>query len=245
VTVPAERAEEARAKLLELFPEGFEETAEVEAIELAAYTDDLGEEHLRAEFGDVSSRPVQPGWEDRWRRFHRPVRIGPLWVGPPWEDPPPDALAVVLDPGRAFGTGAHPTTRLTLELLLELERGSFLDVGCGSGVLAIAAAKLGFGPLYAVDVDPVAVQATQTNAERNGVAVHAVVADARHDRVVATDTAAANIALDVVEAAVPQLAAAAVITSGYLDDQRPTLARFAHAARRTLDGWAADLFRAK
>jgi ribosomal protein L11 methyltransferase len=245
VTVPTERVEEARAKLLELFPEGFEEKAAAEAIELAAYTDDVGEAHLRAEFAGVSSRPVQPGWEDRWRSFHRPVRLGPLWVGPPWEDPPPDALAVVVDPGRAFGTGAHPTTRLTLELLLELERGSFLDVGCGSGLLAIAAAKIGFGPVYAVDVDPVAVAATEANAARNGVAVDAGVADARRDRLPATDVAVANIALEVVEEAVPQLAAAAVITSGYLDDQRPAPARFAHATRRTRDGWAADLFRAK
>jgi hypothetical protein len=75
--------------------------------------------------------------------------------------------------------------------------------------------------------------------------VQAAVADARHDPLAASDVAVANIALDVVEAAVPQLEAAAVITSGYLDDQRPTLARFAHAARRTRDGWAADLFRAK
>jgi ribosomal protein L11 methyltransferase len=205
----------------------------------------VGEDHLRAEFADVSSRPVQPGWEDRWRSFHRPVRIGPLWVGPPWEHPPSDALAVVVDPGRAFGTGAHPTTRLTLALLLELERGSFLDVGCGSGVLAIAAAKIGFGPVYAVDVDPVAVEATEANAERNGVAVHAGVADARRDRLPATDVAVANIALDVVEEAVPQLEATAVITSGYLEEHVPTLARLAHVARRTRDGWAADLFRAK
>jgi len=234
-----------RAKLLELFPEGFEETAAAEAVELAAYTDDAGEEHLRAEFEDVSSRPVQPGWEDRWRSFHRPVTIGPLWVGPPWEDRPADALAVVVDPGRAFGTGAHPTTRLALELLLELERGSFLDVGCGSGVLAIAAATVGFAPVYAVDLDPVAVEATETNADRNGVAVPAGVADARSDRLPATDVAAANIALDVVEAAVPQLGAAAVITSGYLDEEVPALARFGHAVRRTRHGWAADLFRAK
>jgi ribosomal protein L11 methyltransferase len=205
----------------------------------------VGEAHLRAEFADLSSRPVQPGWQDRWRSFHRPVRIGPLWVGPPWEDPPPDALAVVVEPGRAFGTGAHPTTRLTLALLLELERGSFLDVGCGSGVLAIAAAKIGFGPVYAVDVDPVAVEATATNAARNGVTVHAGVVDARRDRLPATDVAVANIALDVVEEAVPQLEAASVITSGYLEEQVPTPAGFAHAARRTRDGWAADLFRAK
>ena len=68
--------------------------------------------------------------------------------------------AVVIEPGRAFGTGAHPTTRLCLELLAELARGSLLDVGCGSGVLAVAGAKLGFRPVHAVDHDPVAVDAT-------------------------------------------------------------------------------------
>ena len=85
--------------------------------------------------------------------------MGPLWIGPPWESAPADALAVVIDPGRAFGTGAHATTRLCLELLLDAPRGSVLDVGCGSGVLAIAAARLGFGPVAAVDVDEIAVDA--------------------------------------------------------------------------------------
>ena len=74
--------------------------------------------------------------------------------------------AVVIDPGRAFGTGAHETTRLCLELLLELDRGSFLDVGCGSGVLAIAAAKLGFAPVVALDVDNAAVDASRRNAKQ-------------------------------------------------------------------------------
>ena len=72
-------------------------------------------------FGGAARADVEEGWEDRWREFHRPVRVGPLWVGPPWEEPAADALAVVIDPGRAFGTGAHPTTRLCLELLAELE----------------------------------------------------------------------------------------------------------------------------
>src|SRR5581483_8593025 len=97
---------------------------------------------------------VADDWADRWRAFHRGVRLGPLWVGPPWEAAPAGALPVVIDPGRAFGTGAHPTTRLCLELLLEQPPGALVDVGCGSGVLAIAAAKLGHGPVVALDVDP-------------------------------------------------------------------------------------------
>ena len=98
-------------------------------------------------FGMGDAADVEDGWEDRWRKFHRPVRVGRLWVGPPWETPPADALAVVIDPGRAFGTGAHPTTQLCLELLQELEPGSLLDVGCGSGVLSVArrAARLRAG----------------------------------------------------------------------------------------------------
>src|SRR5205814_789757 len=100
---------------------------------------------------------------------------GRLWVGPPGEPPPAGLVPVVVDPGRAFGTGAHPTTRLCLELLQELAPGSLLDVGCGSGVLSIAAAKLGFAPVSAVDLDAVALEVTKANAAANGVDVAIVV----------------------------------------------------------------------
>jgi ribosomal protein L11 methyltransferase len=228
--------------MLDLFPEGFEEAIVDDMVELAAYTDAHGEQRLSHAFSDVASIPVAEDWRDRWRSFHRPVRIGPLWVGPPWEQPPAAALAVVIDPGRAFGTGAHATTRLCLELLLELEPASLLDLGCGSGVLAIAAARLGFSPIHAVDIDAVAVAVTLGNARRNAVDVQARLVEADGSDLPVTDIAVANIAFETVEALVPALSAAAVVTSGYLAEQHPSFAQLRHAGRRTVDGWAADLY---
>ena len=242
MTVPAEVAEEARARLLDLVPAGFEEVDRGPAVELAAYVGPEGERHLRDVFDEVVSEPVAPDWQERWRAFHRPVLIGPLWVGPPWERPPDDTVSVVIDPGRAFGTGAHPSTRLSLELLLGLDRGSLLDVGCGSGVLAIAAAKLGFGPVEAIDLDPAAVEAAAANAERNETRVLVQAADALVARFPPTDVAVANIALEAVETIVPRLAAETIVTAGYLEAHRPALPGLRHRARRTADGWAADLY---
>ena len=192
-------------------------------------------------FPAARTREVEAGWEDRWRAFHRPVRVGPLWVGPPWESAPTDAVAVVVDPGRAFGTGAHPTTRLCLELLLAEERGSVLDVGCGSGVLAIAAAKLGHAPVVAVDVDPSAVAATRANAMRNGVAVDARRVDVLDAGLPAVKLALANIALDVVEALGARLDVGRLVTSGHLDTDLPSVSGYDRLERRELDGWAADV----
>jgi ribosomal protein L11 methyltransferase len=243
VTVAAGAAEEARALMLELLPAGFEEVDHGETLELAGYVGDEGEHRLRALFGEVVTQPVADDWPDRWREFHRPVRVGPLWVGPPWEAPDEDAIAIVIDPGRAFGTGAHPTTRLSLELLLTLEPASLLDVGCGSGVLAIAAAKLGFGVVGAVDVDPVAVETAIVNANRNSVGLPLRAADALSSGLPPAQVAVANIALEVVEQLVPRLDAETFITSGYLDTQEPRLDGVRLLDRRTADGWAAELYR--
>lgn len=221
-------------------PEGFEEREATGALELVAYTDSAGEERLRAAFAAVSASPVEPGWEDAWRAFHRPVRAGGLWIGPPWERPPFGELAVVVDPGRAFGTGAHPTTRACLELLARLPRGSLLDAGCGSGVLAAAAARLGFAPVYAFDSDPVAVAAARQTARRNGLPVEVARADIREDALPAVDTVVANIELRTVEALLARVAARAAITSGYRAHETPAVPGWRRVERVELEGWAAD-----
>ena len=241
MTVPAARAEPARAVMLELFPEGFEEGDGPDGVELAAYTDAAGEERLWKAFGGTSGVDVEAGWEDRWRSFHHPVRIGPLWIGPPWEEPPPGALTVVIDPGRAFGTGAHPTTRLCLELLLGCGRGSLLDVGCGSGVLAIAAAKLGFGPIVALDADPAAVEAAAANAAANGVQLEVRLGDALSGLLPPAELTVANITLATTERIAARLDSRRLIVSGYLASEHPRLDGFAPLRRLEAEGWAADL----
>lgn len=241
--MPVERAEAARALMLELFPAGFEEIDHSDGLELVAYTDDAGEERLWAAFGEVVAEDVPAGWEERWRDFHRPVRVGRLWIGPPWETPPADTEAIVIDPGRAFGTGGHATTRLCLQLLADQERGSLLDIGCGSGVLAIAAARLGYGPVVAVDHDPSAVEATRRNAAANGAAVDCRLADALAEPLPPADVVVANISADAVERLVPQLETSTVVTSGYLEQDAPAPSGFRHDRRVVDGGWAADAFR--
>jgi len=147
----------------------------------------------------------------------------------------------VIDPGRAFGTGAHATTQLCIELLAALEPGPFLDVGTGSGVVAIAAAKLGFAPVLAVDSDPPAIEVARSNAAVNGVSVDVHGADATEDELPSVDVAVANISLALVESVLPRLDASNVVTSGYLERDEPHFGPYARRERRIRDGWAADL----
>ena len=165
------------AELAELAPEGFEQVDGERFVEFAVYgaPGELPElPRGRASIGgiavEVTGAEIGEDWIDRWRQFHSPVQVGRIHVRAPWHDPPSQGIDIVIDPGQAFGTGAHPTTRMCVELLQDLPPGGPLaDLGCGSGVLAIAAAKLGFGPIVAVDHEVEAVEATAENARRNEV----------------------------------------------------------------------------
>ena len=152
-------------------------------------------EHLRSAGIEVEIETVADvtDWQASLRRHHRPILVGPLYVRPPWEEPRPGALDVLIDPGMAFGTGQHPTTRGCLELLLTRPTGTVLDAGCGSGVLAIAARRLGHDPVWAVDDDPDSVRITIENASINGVGL--VVGKRRigEDRLPAVDGVVANL----------------------------------------------------
>lgn len=209
IRVSSANAELVLAEILELIPDGVEEVElGGEIVEYAAYGAP-GElpalPALRAAVGEqlveISTSEVADDWHERWRRFHRPVLIDApvalsgapalpsLRVRPPWE---PAASArtpleeIVIDPGQAFGTGAHATTRLCLELLMALaastqRRAALLDVGTGSGVLAIAAARLGFAPVLALDNDPQSVSAARHNARANAVQVQVSRLDLRSE----------------------------------------------------------------
>jgi ribosomal protein L11 methyltransferase len=206
IRVDRDHAEVVLAELLDLAPSGVEE-ADVsdDVVEYAVYGAP-GElpslPDLEAACGGalvhVSTSEVAGDWAQRWREFHRPLVLGDrLTVRPPWEPAGSTALDVVIDPGQAFGTGAHATTRLCLELLLDAAgsgpRGSLVDLGCGSGVLAIVGTLLGFSPVIALDFDPVAVSASVANAVVNAASVDVRRFDLRHEQAPDADLVVANV----------------------------------------------------
>jgi ribosomal protein L11 methyltransferase len=210
----AEQAETVLAELLEVAPSGVEEVGSPDGregvVEYAVYgapgeLPDLGafQAHAGEALVEVLTEEVPDDWDERWKRFYFPVLVaGRIYVRPPWEQPAQrgGVEEVVIDPGGAFGTGTHPTTRMCLELMLEAHgtgrrpRGrSFCDLGCGSGVLAIAAAKLGFEPLLGVDADRAAIDESDRNARANYVELELRHADLRGGAAPVADVAAANL----------------------------------------------------
>ena len=206
IRVAREHADVVLAELTELAPAGLEERdVDAQTVEYAIYGAP-GElpalPDVRAAAGgalvDVSTTELPDDWEDRWRTWHPAVVVEggghALRVRPPWEAPRPGTVDIAIEPAQAFGTGAHETTRLSLALLLELEpAGALADWGCGSGVLAVAAAKLGFAPVLACDIEPASVAATRESARDNGVDVAVSRCDLRRVPGPAAPTVTANL----------------------------------------------------
>jgi ribosomal protein L11 methyltransferase len=212
---------------------------------------------LRARLGalghavEVAAERERSDWQASMRAFHRPIEVaGRLLVRPPWEPPRPGLLDVEIDPAMAFGTGQHATTHGCLELLAGLEPGPLLDAGTGSGVLAIAARRLGFDPVWAIDDDPLAVAATIDNARRNGVGLRVGRRRIGADRLPPAPTVVANLTATVLAILAQALAPPfprALIASGLRPHEAAAAAaRFAPlglepADRRERDDWCALL----
>ena len=246
------------AALLELAPGGLEQVDGDGWTEYALYgaPGELpslpeGEAEVGGRRVRVRGEQVPDDWAERWKRFHVPVLIGGrLYVRPPWEQPAvrPRVTEIVIDPGPAFGTGAHPTTRLCLELMLSVDpEGSFADLGCGSGVLAIAAARLGFSPVAAFDSDVAAIEATRTNARDNAVTLDRIERwDLRHDTPPAARTVVANLTRQLLAGLATRLERpGTLILSGLLeheaDEVVEAFAPMRMARKTSAKGWAALL----
>jgi ribosomal protein L11 methyltransferase len=245
------------AALLELAPAGVEQVDGDGYVEYAIYgapgelpSFPRGEVEVGGRRVVVRGEEVADDWAERWRRYHQPVSVGGrVWIRPPWAPARPGALDLVVDPGQAFGTGAHPTTRLCLELMLRLERrGPFADLGCGSGVLAIAAAKLGFAPVVAVDNELAALEATRQNAAANGVALDVI---ERHDLRTAASPVAATVVANLTRPLLLRVAELSserpetLIVSGLLEDEADEVTAaflpLRERERRGLEGWSGVL----
>jgi ribosomal protein L11 methyltransferase len=267
-------AEAVLAELLELVPSGVEEVPEPDGrdglVEYAIYgaPGELPEiTELQALAGEalveVRSEPVPSDWDERWKRFYHPLLVaGKLYVRPPWERPAErgGVAEVVIDPGPAFGTGTHPTTRMCLELLVSLgsrrlaglgRRRSLCDLGSGSGVLAIAGVKLGFRPMLAVDSEEAAIAESDRNARLNYVELQLRRLDLRQSAPIA-DVVTANLTAPLLKQVAghwkaESTAPRALIASGFLTGEAievgEAFGRAGLRARRRLqDGeWAALL----
>jgi ribosomal protein L11 methyltransferase len=258
-----ERADLVLAELTVLAPNGVEEERGPGYVEYAIYggegeLPELGEIDAAVGEGrvEVTSTEIPDDWADRWRDFHEPLLVGGrLWLRPSWEGPRAGAVDVVVDPGQAFGTGAHPTTRLCLELLLELEaEGPLTDLGTGSGVLAIAAAKLGWGPIGAYDHELAALETAAANAAVNGVELRLERINLRERLPALAPTVIANMTAPILHALASQMeeledGPSTLVCSGLLpgelDGAAAAFAKssLAEVERRRDGDWAALLLR--
>jgi ribosomal protein L11 methyltransferase len=208
----------------------------------------------------VTTTSVPDDWADRWQDFHRPIEVsGRLGVRPSWWDAKDGLIDVVVDPGRAFGTGGHATTRLCLELLIQLADagealGPIADWGTGSGVLAISAGKLGWAPITACDREPASLEAAQENAEANGVDVGIERVDVREGPPPVAATVVANLTANLLEDCARHLAGAGelpgtLVCSGMLEEEVERVGDafaeldFSEMKRTTEGDWAALLLR--
>ena len=256
LTLRADAVEDVLDELLPRLPRGvYEQPLEGGRAQVAFYGDEPDGPALDALAGDAllarEEEEVGDGADERRRRAGHAWEIGgQLRVRAPADVPGEDGLReIVIEPVTgAFGTGAHPTTRMTLELLLRLQpEGGLVDLGCGAGVVAIAAAGLGWDPVFGVDVEQRAVDATIRNAERNGVAVRAVQADLTEVPPPPAPALAANMPLYVHEHVARGLEPVTrhVIASGIVDDSAPAIldlygtAGLSERARMSENGWVA------
>ena len=171
-------------------------------------------------------------WEREWMDNFHPMQFGErLWICPSWRDiPDPDAVNVMLDPGLAFGTGTHPTTSLCLQWLdsLQLEDSEVVDFGCGSGILGIAALKLGAKRVVGIDIDPQALEASAENARRNGIEDKIELYLPEHQPELKADVVVANILAGPLKELMPVISGycktgGKLILSGLLESQAQEL----------------------
>ena len=201
VRIPRIAVEDVLDRLLPMLPGGVREHHAGHYVELTIRGEDLpARDEVERALGRwphlITEQDVPDDWRERQRADYREeVIAGRLVVRPEWAPPPADDLIdIALGESSAFGLGGHPTTKTCLELLLDIEpSGAFADLGCGTGVLAILAARLGWRPVTAVDLQPASVEATAANARRNDVELNALVADLSAQPPPAADGFAANV----------------------------------------------------